>query len=31
MELLCYTEEEFQGRAMELGMVVEAAKVKELV
>lgn len=31
VELLCYTEEEFQSRAMELGVVSEAAKGKRLV
>jgi predicted nucleotidyltransferase len=31
VELLCYTEEEFQGRVMELGIVAEAAKGKRLV
>ena len=31
VELLCYTEEEFQDRAAELGIVAEAAKGKRLV
>jgi hypothetical protein len=31
VELLCYTEEEFQERAKEIGIVAEAAKGKRLV
>ena len=31
VELLCYTEEEFQERVKEIGIVAEAAKGKKLV
>jgi predicted nucleotidyltransferase len=31
VELLCYTEEEFQERVVELGIVAEASKGKKLV
>jgi len=31
VELLCYTEEEFQSKVEEIGIVAEAAKGKRLV